>query len=57
MTMSADQKEEVDFRVDQEGFDYTFRSYSDFSEIEDLEFHRLRQAYIDAANNLENYLK
>jgi len=42
--------------IDNEGFDYAFRHYSDFKEIEDVEFHRLRQAYEDAAEALEEYL-
>lgn len=41
--------------IDGEGFDYCFRSYSDFKEIRDKKFHELRQAYIDAAEDLEEY--
>jgi hypothetical protein len=41
--------------VDQEGFDYAFRHKTDFSEVKDEEFHRLRQAYVDAANELAEY--
>ena len=54
--MTDDEKQEVAFRIDQEGFDYTFMHYSDFSEISDSEFHKLRQAYIDAANALQEYV-
>lgn len=43
-------------RMDYEGIDYCFRDYSDFEEVEDKEFQRLRQAYVDAANALEKYL-
>lgn len=42
--------------VDQEGFDYAFRHYSDFADVQDSEFHRLRKAYVDAANDLRHYL-
>lgn len=41
--------------VECEGFDYTFRSYSHFPEIKDKEFHKLRQAYLDAAKALIDY--
>ena len=43
-------------RVEYEGFDYTFRHCSSFESIQDEEFHRLRKLYIEAAENLENYL-
>lgn len=49
--------EDVLFTVDQEGFDYAFRNYSDFGEVKDEEFHRLREAYVKAANRLEKYIK
>ena len=40
-----------------EGFDYTFRFYSNFPEIQDLKFHELREAYKQAAKNLIDYCK
>jgi len=42
--------------VESEGFDYTFTSYSDFEEIEDEEFHRLRQDFLDARRKLAEYI-
>lgn len=48
---------DVAFSMDQEGFDYCFRGYSYFEEVEDAEFHRLREAYIAAADALESYVK
>lgn len=42
--------------VENEGFDYAFRHYSDFREVKDEEFHKLRKAYVDAAQALEDYL-
>lgn len=42
--------------VEQEGFDYCFRHYSNFDEIKDEEFHKLRVSYEDAANALAEYL-
>lgn len=39
-----------------EGFDYSFRSYSDFEDVEDRTFHDLVSIYTEAADNLEKYL-
>jgi hypothetical protein len=46
----------VEYRMDAEGFHYCFESYSSFQEIEDTEFHRLREAYLTASRNLEIYV-
>lgn len=48
--------QDVRDRVEIEGFEYAFRSYSDFPEVEDPEFHRLREAFVKAADELEVYL-
>ena len=40
-------------KIESEGFDYCFSDYSEWDEIEDPEFHTLRQAYIEAKNALE----
>lgn len=48
---------EVKYRIEEEGFDYCFRCYSNFDEIEDPEFHRLRILYLEAAKALEKYVK
>ena len=40
-----------------EGFDYCFRFYSHFAEVEDTEFHRLRAEYTAAADALEGYVQ
>lgn len=42
--------------IDNEGFDYCFRHYSSFTDIVDSEFHRLRERYIAAANELGDYV-
>jgi hypothetical protein len=42
--------------VENEGFDYAMRDYSEFEEVDDEEFHRLRMQYIEAAKELENYI-
>jgi hypothetical protein len=48
--------ENVSVRMRQEGFDYCFRHYSNFSEVKDERFHILREAYKRAAEDLENHV-
>ena len=40
-----------------EGFHYCFKHLSDFEEIEDEEFHKLRNQYLESAELLEKYIK
>ena len=40
-----------------EGFDYCFRHYSSFEEVEDEKFHSLRESYLKIAEELEEYVK
>lgn len=54
--MNEDERTIVQDRVEMEGFDYTFRFYSDFDDIQDKEFHRLRAAYKQAAEELAEYI-
>jgi hypothetical protein len=42
--------------VDDEGLDYTFIHHFDFEQIKDETFHRLRKAYILAAERLQDYI-
>jgi len=48
--------EYLQYRIDNEGFHYCFRDYSDFEEIEDEEFHKLRKEYLKISEKLENYI-
>ena len=43
--------------IECEGFDYTFNAYSSFPEIEDEEFHILREAFCDSRKVLITYLE
>lgn len=43
-------------KMESEGFDYCFRDYSDWQEIEDTEFQKLREDYVNAAEALEKYV-
>lgn len=47
---------EVKYRMEEEGLNYCFLDYSNFDEIEDPEFHKLRLAYIEAAKAIEKYV-
>lgn len=44
-------------KVGSEGFDYCFREYSSFKEVKDKTFHELREAYVETARYLEDYLR
>lgn len=42
--------------VQSEGFEYTLLHYSDFADVDDSEFHRLRRDYIAAQKALAEYI-
>ena len=48
--------ESVRYKMKQEGFDYCFKHYSSFEEIQDDKFHELRKKYLDISNELEEYV-
>ena len=54
--MKKEDKNYIKNKLENEGFDYAFVHYSSFSDIKDEEFHRLREAYIEAHKALEDYL-
>jgi len=54
--MTKKQREYVRDTIENEGFDYAFRHYSDYEEIKDEKFHELRKAYEQAAKELEDYI-
>lgn len=47
---------DVAYRMDSEGIDYCFDGYSEWNNIDDPVFHRLRDAYLNAKVELENYV-
>jgi hypothetical protein len=58
--MSEEQREimeNVRYRMEAEGFDYCFRGYSNWEDVEDEEFHKLRLEYIKSAERLEKYVE
>lgn len=48
--------EEVKCAMENEGFDYCFRFYSNFSDIKDEKFQKLREQYVKITNELEQYV-
>ncbi len=54
--MQTEEAEYLQSKIEHEGFDYTFKHYSNFSEIEDKKFHQLRLAFLEAYKNLEEYI-
>jgi SMC interacting uncharacterized protein involved in chromosome segregation len=46
----------VKYRMNNEGIDYCFESYSSFEEIEDEEFHKLRQEFLDSMKKIRSYV-
>ncbi len=54
--MIKQEKEMVMGIVDNEGFDYAFCDYTNFPEIEDSEFHKAREKYVEAAKKLKEII-
>jgi hypothetical protein len=55
--MKQEERDCILFKIENEGIDDTFNSYSDFYDIDDMVFHRLRLNYIHARKQLEEYIK
>lgn len=47
----------VDYRMRDEGIGYCFEHYSEFEEIKDEEFHRLRLEFLKSVKNIREYVK
>lgn len=54
--MDKHQKQAVMNIVDNEGFDYAFIHFSDFEDVEDEEFHKLRKEYLNARQKLADLI-
>lgn len=55
--MTTVEREDMHQKIDSEGFDYTFAHYSRFGEVKDKKFHQLRVAYLQARENLADYIE
>ena len=49
--------EMVRYRIESEGMEYCFKHYSTFEEIEDEEFHKLREEFLESASKLRGYVE
>ena len=48
--------ESVKYRIENEGIDYCFESYSNWDEIKDEEFHRLRLGFLQYMKEIREYV-
>ena len=46
----------VQYRMRNEGIDYCFEKYSSFEEIEDEEFHKLKNEFLDSMKKIRSYV-
>lgn len=49
--------EMVRYRIESEGMEYCFKHYSTFEEIEDEEFHKLREEFLESSTKLREYVE
>ena len=47
----------VRYRMDNEGLEYCFKHYSSFEEIEDEEFHKLRNELLESMEKIRTYVE
>ena len=47
----------VQYRMGNEGIDYCFEHYSSFDEIEDEEFHKLRNEFLESMKKIRSYVE
>ena len=43
-------------KIQNEGFDYCFRHYSSWEEIQNEEFQKLRKEYVETSQKFENFI-
>ena len=46
----------LQYRIREEGIEYCFKHYSDFSEIEDEQFHQLRNSMLEIMDLVDIYV-
>lgn len=47
----------VQYRMDNEGIGYCFKHYSNFKDVKDDEFHRIRLKFLSVLDELEKYVE
>ncbi len=50
-------QDRVMYYIDNEGYDYCFNGYSEFKEVKDLPFHKLRKNYVKSYGALKSYVE
>jgi hypothetical protein len=55
--MTGKEKKYVLNIIENEGFEYTFEYYSNFEEIKDEQFHKLKDVYLKAKEELKSYIE
>jgi hypothetical protein len=56
LEIELDNFRNVKYRMANEGIDYCFESYSSFKEIEDEEFHKLRNEFLESMEKIRLYV-
>ena len=56
MSNNLEDWESVKYRMRNEGIDYCFESYSNWDEIKDEEFHRLRLGFLQYMKEIREYV-
>lgn len=56
MSNNLEDWESVKYRMENEGIDYCFESYSNWDEIKDEEFHRLRLGFLQYMKEIREYV-
>lgn len=56
MSNNLEDWEAVKYRMENEGIDYCFESYSNWDEIKDEEFHRLRLGFLQYMKEIREYV-
>jgi hypothetical protein len=46
----------VSYRMENEGIDYCFEHYSNWDEIEDEKFHKLRKEFLSSMKNIKEFV-
>lgn len=54
--MKSQDKKYIMDSIKSEGFDDAMRFYSEFVDVKDKKFHELRDKYLQAAHELEEYI-
>lgn len=56
MSNNLEDWEAVKYRMNEEGIDYCFENYSNWDEIKDEEFHRLRLEFLQYMKEIREYV-